>query len=145
MAALLLLYIVVAGQRAVLLFASGDAVGIAMGIALGVLPLIALWLLWRELSFGLRSQRLVRLLEAQGALPVDDMPHRASGRPLRDAADLQFPRYREEAERHPEAWQSWFRLGLAYDACGDRRRARAAVRHAIDLERGRRPRSAASQ
>jgi hypothetical protein len=135
MAALLLLYIVVAGQRAVLLLASGNPVGILMGVALAVLPLVALWLLWRELAFGMRSGHLVRLLESVGGLPGDDMPHRPSGRPLRAAADEQFPRYKAEAEEHPDDWQSWFRLGLAYDACGDRRRARQAVRHAIDLER----------
>lgn len=140
MAAILLLYIVIAGQRAVLLFASGNPVGIVMGIALAVMPVIALWLLWRELSFGIRSEHLVHLLEAAGGLPVEELPHRASGRPLREEADAEFPKYRAEAEAHPEAWQSWFRLGLAYDACGDRRRARAAVRHAIDLERGHTPR-----
>ena len=32
-------------------------------------------------------------------------------------------------------WRAWLRLGLVYDASGDRRRARAAVRRAIALAR----------
>ena len=34
----------------------------------------------------------------------------------------------------PDDWRAWYRLGLAYDASGDRRRAREAVRRAITLE-----------
>jgi len=37
-------------------------------------------------------------------------------------------------EAHPDDWRAWYRLGLAYDASGDRRRARGAVRQAIQLE-----------
>jgi cytochrome c-type biogenesis protein CcmH/NrfG len=66
---------------------------------------------------------------------VEDLPTRASGRPFRDAADEQFPQYRAEVESAPESWRAWFRLGLAYDASGDRRRAREALRQAIRLER----------
>jgi tetratricopeptide (TPR) repeat protein len=110
-------------------------VGIAMGVALIVLPFIAAWAIGRELLFGARTEKLVRLMAAEGTLPVDDLPHRASGRPLRDAADADFPQYKAEVEAAPESWRAWFRLGLAYDASGDRRRARAALRQAIELYR----------
>jgi len=135
MALLLLVYLVLVAQRAVLLMASGDGVGIAMGVALIVLPFIAAWAIGRELLFGARTETLVRLMAAEGTLPVDDLPHRASGRPLRDAADADFPQYKAEVEAAPESWRAWFRLGLAYDASGDRRRARAALRQAIELYR----------
>ena len=135
MALLLLVYLVLVAQRAVLLMASGDGVGIAMGVALIVLPFIAAWAIGRELVFGARTEKLVRLMAAEGTLPVDDLPHRASGRPLRDAADADFPQYKAEVEAAPESWRAWFRLGLAYDASGDRRRARAALRQAIELYR----------
>jgi hypothetical protein len=137
MAALLLLYLVLVGWRAVLFVASGEPVGIAIGVALIVLPIIGVWALTRELVFGIRSERLVKLLEEQGRLPVEELPTRASGRPLRDAADAEFPRYQAEVDAAPEDWGAWFRLGLAYDASGDRRRARGAIRHAIALERAR--------
>ncbi|MGO4300602.1 tetratricopeptide repeat protein [Leifsonia sp. RAF41] len=135
MALLLLVYLVLVTQRAVLLIATGQPVGIVMGIALFVLPVIAAWAIGRELLFGARTERLVRQLDAEGNLPVEDLPMRASGRPLRDAADEQFPQYRAEVEAAPESWRAWFRLGLAYDASGDRRRAREALRQAIRLER----------
>lgn len=135
MAVLLLLYVLLAGQRAVLLLGSGSAVGVVAGLALIVFPLIALWALWRELSFGFATERLVRRLDAEGGLPVEEAEVRASGRPLREAADAGFPRYQAEVEAEPQSWRAWFRLGLAYDASGDRRRARAALRRAIALSK----------
>lgn len=134
MAVALVAYIVLVGQRAVLLVASGDPIGIAMGVALIVIPLIAAWALGRELWFGVRAQQLGTRLERDGALPEDEVAVRPSGRVLREEGDAVFPAYRAEAEAHPEDWRAWYRLGLAYDAAGDRRRAREAVRTAIKLE-----------
>ncbi len=134
MAVLLVLYIVLVGQRAFLLLASGDPVGIVMGLALIVLPVVAAWALGRELWFGFRAEALARRLEREGGLPDEQVSVRPSGAVLRDEADALFPAYRAAAEASPESWQAWYRLALAYDAAGDRRRARAAVRHAIRLE-----------
>ncbi|GAA3622241.1 hypothetical protein GCM10022200_00440 [Microbacterium awajiense] len=134
MAVLLALYIVLVGQRAVLLVLSGDPVGIAMGVALVALPIIAAWALGRELWFGHRATRLGRMLDAEGGLPEIDVAVRPSGRPVRDEVDALFPEFRADAEQHPDDWRSWYRLGLAYDGAGDRRRAREAVRTAIRLE-----------
>lgn len=140
MAALLALYIVLVGQRAVLLLASGEPAGVAMGVGLIVLPLIAAWALGRELWFGVRAQQVGRRLESEGGLPEDDVAVRPSGRVVREDADAVFPAYRADAEAHPDDWRAWYRLGLAYDAAGDRRRAREAVRTAIRLERSERAR-----
>jgi cytochrome c-type biogenesis protein CcmH/NrfG len=135
MAALLALYIVFVAQRAVLLVLTGEPVGVAMGIALIVLPIIASWALWRELTFGSSASRLARRLEEESALPEESVDLSPSGRPDRAEADALFPRYREAVEEAPDDWRAWFRLGLAYDGAGDRRRARQAVRTAISLER----------
>jgi ABC-type nickel/cobalt efflux system permease component RcnA len=135
MAVLLVVYLVLVGQRAVLLMISGQLAGVIMGIALIILPLIAVWAIWREIMFGVHTEKLVHILEAEGGLPVDDLPHRTSGRPVRDAADAEFPRYRTEVEEQPQSGRAWFRLGLAYDASGDRKRARHALREAIRLYR----------
>lgn len=134
MAALLVLYLALVAQRAWLLLTSGEPVAIAMGVALLVLPVLAAWALARELWFGIRAQTLGRRLETEGGLPDEAVAVRPSGRVLRSEADALFPAYRADAEAHPEDWRAWFRLGLAYDAAGDRRRARAAVRQAIRLE-----------
>ena len=136
MALLLVIYIALAGQRAVLLFEAGSAVGIVAGSALIVFPLLAIWALARELMFGWHTERLVKRLAAEGALPVESAVT-GSGRPVRAIADEEFPRYKAEVEAEPESWRAWFRLGLAYDASGDRRRARWALREAIKLSRGR--------
>ena len=135
MAVLLALYIALVAQRAWLLLVSGQPVGVAMGVALIVLPIIAAWALWRELAFGFGTQRLARRLEADDALPTEQLDVRPSGRPDRAQADALFPAYRAAVEQHPEDWRAWFRLGLAYDGAGDRSRARAAMRTAIRLER----------
>lgn len=137
MAVLLAVYIALVGLRAVQLVTTGEPVAVAMGGALIVLPIIAVWALWRELMFGVRSQDLVKRLEGEGALDLG-IPHRPSGRSDRDAADAAFSRFRAAAEAEPDSWRAWLRLGLAYDAAGDRRRARGAVRRAITLERAER-------
>ena len=112
---------------------SGQPVLIIMGLALVILPVVGAWALFRELRFGIVSARLVRQLEHEGNLPVDDLPHTPSGRTVRAAADEEFPAFAAEVDAAPESWRAWFRLGLAYDASGDRKRARESIRTAIAL------------
>jgi cytochrome c-type biogenesis protein CcmH/NrfG len=138
MAVLLAGYIVLVAQRAWLLLAGGEPIAVAMGLALVVLPAIAAWALGRELWFGVRAEGLARRLESDGGLPVEPVSVRPSGRIVRQDGDAVFPTYRAEVEEHPDDWRAWYRLGLAYDAAGDRRRAREAVRTAIRLETGQR-------
>ena len=135
MSALLVLYLVLVLQLAIRLIAVDNAISKVLGIALLVLPLLGAWALVAEILFGLRTQRLVRQLDVAGELPVDSLPKRTSGRPERAAADAEFPRYKAEVEADPGSWEAWFRLGLSYDASGDRPRARRSLRRAIALER----------
>lgn len=135
MAVLLVLYIVIAGRQAWIMLSSNTVVGWVGGLALVVFPLIAIWALWRELEFGWRTERLVKVLDAEGGLPVETAAVSAIGRPSRADADAEFPVYQAAVEAEPESWRAWFRLGLAYDASGDRRRARWALRQAIRLSR----------
>ncbi|MFI5708149.1 hypothetical protein [Kribbella sp. NPDC051620] len=120
------------GWRGVLLIGTGDAVAVVLGIAVLVIPLVGLYLVWRELQFGRRTEALAKELAESGGLPVDDLPRRPSGRIDRAAADAAFTKYKEEAEAAPDDWRVWFRLSTAYDAAGDRRRARASMRTAIE-------------
>jgi hypothetical protein len=136
MAALLLLYLVLVMRYAIVLIGTDVAAARAMGIALAVLPLLGAWLLYSELLFVVRGERLVKTLGDLGELPVDDLPRLPSGRIDPKAADEQFPSFQAEVETTPNDWKAWTRLGLAYDASGDRRRARWATRQAIRLERG---------
>jgi uncharacterized membrane protein YccC len=131
LAAIFVAYAVLLGWRGVLLIGTGDAVAIGLGVAVLIIPLLGAYLVWRELQFGRRTEALARELEAAGGLPVDDLPRRPSGRIDRPAADAAFGRYKAEAEAAPDDWRVWFRLSTAYDAAGDRKRARASMRTAI--------------
>lgn len=138
MAAVFALYIWLLGGRAVALVAAGidqgEPVALIMGIAMIVFPLLGLWALGRELWFGWRADRLARTLEQEGGIPEEQVELRPSGRVVRQDADALFPSYREAVEQAPDDWRAWFRLSVVYDAAGDRKRARDAVRTAIRLE-----------
>lgn len=132
-------YLVLAAVLGIRLIASGSAVGAALGVAVLVVPLVGSWVVWRELRFGAAAARLAQELEAAGRWPTEDLPRRPSGRPERGAADALFARRRTEVDATPDDWTAWFRLGLAYEDAGDRRRARAALRHAVSLHHDRSP------
>ncbi|MGL5829166.1 MAG: hypothetical protein ACRC0L_06305, partial [Angustibacter sp.] len=117
----------------------GSPVATLFALGLLGLPVLIGWGLWREVQFGRAAGRLADELARLGRLPVDDLPRRPSGRIIRSAADAAFPAAQAEVTAAPEDWASWYRLALAYEACGDRRRARQAVRTAIARHRGDRP------
>lgn len=136
LAAVFVAYAALLGWRGVLLIGTGDPIAVGLGIAVLVIPVLGAFLVWRELQFGRRTEVLARELEATGGLPVDDLPRRPSGRIDRAAADEAFEKYKAEAEAAPGDWRVWFRLSTAYDAAGDRRRARATMRTAIAQHEG---------
>jgi hypothetical protein len=135
MAALLVLYLVFALRYGIVLLGVGQPVAIGLGIGMLVLPLLALGLTAAEVVFAIRAEALGRRLEAEGGLPTEELPLTASGRIERSAADALFPAYKAAVEADPENWRPWYRLALAYDAAGDRRRARWATRTAIRVSR----------
>ena len=135
MAALLVIYLVFVTNYALVLIGIDNGYAKGLGIALIVLPVLGAGVLAADLVFVVRGERLVKRLGAEGGLPVDDLPRLPSGRADPVAADLEFPRYQAEVEGAPGSWRAWLRLGLAYDASGDRRRARWATRKAIALAR----------
>ncbi|HTL40073.1 MAG TPA: hypothetical protein VL294_01210 [Pseudolysinimonas sp.] len=135
MAALLVLYLVFALRYGTLLIGTGTPVGAGIGLALLVFPLIAAGALVAELVFTVRADRLGARLDAEGGIPDLDLPTLPSGRIDRAAADAVFPQFQKAVEDDPENWRTWYLLGLAYDAAGDRRRARWAIRQAIRRSR----------
>ena len=136
---LLVFYLVVSFQRSILLLTDSNPAAKAIGAAYLVLPIVGAWAMIRELMFGARTEQMAKVLEAEGGLPVDELPRTPAGRIVRSAADLEFEKYKAEAEAAPEDWRSWFRLSCAYDAAGDRKRARASMRDAVRLFRGKVP------
>jgi len=126
-------YLALAGARGVALVTSGQLVAVVLGVAVLVVPFIGAWVVWREVSFGYAMQQMGRRLLEEGDLPVDDFERMPSGRILRDDAERFFLAERERVEMNPDDWRAWYRLGLAYDAGRDRRRAREAMRRARSL------------
>ena len=131
--ALLGLYVWLVAARGIALLRTGEPVGIGLGLAVLVLPLLAMWVVFREWQLASRVQRMADVLAAAGRLPVDRLPRSAGGRIDRTAAMEAFEGARETAENRPEDWEAWYHLAFAYDAGGDRRRARAALRTAAGL------------
>jgi cytochrome c-type biogenesis protein CcmH/NrfG len=142
LAAVLVVYFVLAGGRGVVLIQQGTPVTVAFGLAILVLPAIGGWFLWHTTRFARSADRLARELEAEGGLPVDELKRTPSGRIDRDSADAVFTRRKAEAEAEPDDWRTWFRLAIAYHDARDTPRARKAMQRAIALHDGRRPRGA---
>ena len=133
--AVLAFYCVMVGTYAVALVRDGGIVPVLLGFALFISAGLAIGLALREIQFGRRTAVLGAQLAAEGGLPADELPRRPSGRVDRAAADSIFEQRKAEAEADSENWRTWFRLALAYDAAGDRTRARSAARHAVALYR----------
>lgn len=132
----LVVYFGFVAHRGVVLIRHGTWVSVALGAAALVLPLIGAWFLWHSTRFAQQASRLARELDAEGGLPVDDLPRAPSGRVDRDAADAVFAERRKEVEASPGDWRTWFRLAVAYHDARDTARGRHAMRRAIDLHAG---------
>ncbi|SOX53182.1 hypothetical protein MAAFP003_1852 [Mycobacterium ahvazicum] len=133
--AAMLLYFVLLGRLAVAMIASGRAAAVGLGLAVLIMPVIGLWAMISTLRAGLAHQKLARLIAEEGMeLDAGELPRRPSGRIQRDAADALFATVRTEVEAHPDDWRHWYRLARAYDYAGDRRRAREAMKTAVELE-----------
>lgn len=130
-------YLTVVGPRATILMQSERADARLVGAAVVALPALGAWLVWRETRFGSAVERLRDELAASGRLA----PEAAwAGRRLDPEVDpsrfaIMFAARRLEVEAAPDDWAAWYRLGLAYDAAGDRRNGRAALRRAVMLSR----------
>ena len=132
MLALTLFYVLTLLGRGIILLQEPSLIAIAMGLAILVLPLVALWALFAELQFGLKAQRLSRRFIALD-IPGLDLDLRASGKATKDSANKELERIQDAVNRDPENWSLWFQLGEAHDAVGERKNARAAIRKAILL------------
>ncbi len=133
MSALVVLYLALMGQQGYYFLIQDNLVPKAMGFFILILPVFGFWGILRELRFGLAIEKLGRKLEAEDAWPRFKFGFMPSGRANKNEALQEFPDYKQRAESDPENWRSWFALGLIYDACGNRKLARKAMRKAIAL------------
>jgi hypothetical protein len=134
----LIVYFVLLGWRGIQLIGSGSVAGIGLGVGVIALPLIGAWLIYATLRAGLEHQKLAAIMAEEGReLDISHLPHRASGRMERDAADELFARVKAEWEADPTDWRNTYRIARAYDYAGDRGRARAMMKRAVAQFHGR--------
>lgn len=131
--AVLIFYFLVLGDRGLTMVLDGRPAFVLLGIGVLVLPLIGIWIMWKEYSFGSATQRLGEEMERDGALAVDDLPRTEKGRIDRGAADAEFERRRADVDASPADWAAWYRLAVAYGDAGDNARGRRAMRQSIRL------------
>jgi len=136
MSALVVMYLALLGQKGYLFLVEPNPVAKVMGIAILGLPLIGAWTIYRELRFGMAVEKLGAQLEAEDAWPRFKFKVLPSGRANKAEALQEFQEYKDAALADENNWRNWFALGLIYDACGDRKRARSAMRKAIERSQG---------
>jgi hypothetical protein len=128
-----IIYLILMTNQAVTLILVDNWIAKVMGFALFGLPAVGIWSIVRELKFGLQVESLAKSVREENVWPRFELDLKPSGRPIRSSAEKVFAEYAELAEKAPDDWHSWFNLSLAYDASGDSRRARGAMRTAIAL------------
>lgn len=116
-------------------FTAGDPVALVLGIAVMVIPVLGIYLVWREINFAGKVQRLADELAARGQLP-GALELTPGGRVVAAAAAEEFRRCSALVAEQPRDAAAWYAMALAYDAGRDRTRARAAMRYAVALHQG---------
>ena len=125
-----LTYVFMLGGRALTMLSESSPIAIAMGIGMAVFPIVACWAIWREIRFGMQAERITRqALEMN--IPELELELRPSGRATKESAAKAFDLVKEKFDE--SQWTQWLLLSEAYEASGDRKRARESMRKAISL------------
>lgn len=124
------IYIAIALWRGIVLIQDGRIDVLLLGAAAMGIPLVGAWAVIREVRFGFAVQQMGRACDPE--LLIDDLPRTEGGRIDRAAADAQFIVRRDLALAEPDNWQRWYAVAVAYDAAGDRTRARRTMRQALE-------------
>lgn len=90
--------------------ASGDPIAIGLGLAVLILPVLAGWLVWREVRFGFHMQELGSRLTVEDEHTLEERLARA--------------------QANPDDWEAWYWAGVGLYDAGDKKQARAALEHA---------------
>ena len=136
MGLLTLVYVALLANTGFKLLTMESAIAKSMGLLILVFPIFAVWLTAMEFRFGLQLEKLSKRIEIAGQWPVLAFEFRPSGRATKASAAEVFADCAKKVAADEGNYLNWFALGLAYDASGDRRRARAAMRRAMKLSRG---------
>ena len=135
MGLLTLVYVALLANTGFKLLTMESAIAKSMGVLILVFPVVAVWLTAMEFRFGVQLENLSKRIEVDGQWPELAFEYRPSGRATKESAALVFAECAKKVAADEGNYLNWFALGLAYDAAGDRRRARAAMRRALKLNR----------
>lgn len=130
---LLAVFLYAAGTRIVAMFQTGEPIIIAIAVAVTLILIAILWAIYKEWRMAFTVQKMGEELASRGELPVDDLPRSPGGRIDREAAKAQFDSLRTTTQADVDNWSAWYNLAFGYDAAGDRKRAREALRTAARL------------
>lgn len=133
----LTLYIFTVFERAFVLIGLHDPIAKTMGAFLLIFPLLGVYVIYAEMRFAVRANRLIARLSREGALPTDDLPLRPSGKADREVATQRVDDLAAAVEQAGDrvTWQDLLRLGLMQDAAGRRSDGRRTIVQAIRVER----------
>ncbi|NBQ98239.1 MAG: hypothetical protein EBU12_08515, partial [Microbacteriaceae bacterium] len=97
MAALVLMYVALLGQKGYLFLLEANPVAKVIGGSILVIPVVGAWAIYRELRFGLAIEKLGKLLENEGNWPRFRFGVLPSGRANKAEALQEFQEYKDAA------------------------------------------------
>lgn len=130
MTLLALTYVFLLGGRSLTLLADPSPIAIAMGAGMLLFPIVAVWAIWKEIRFGFAAEALTKRAISENLIELN-LDLRPSGRATKESATKAFEDLKQDFDE--TLWTNWFLLSEAYEAAGDRKRARASMRKALLL------------
>lgn len=130
MTLLALTYVFLLGGRSLTLLADPSPIAIAMGAGMLLFPIVAVWAIWKEIRFGFAAEALTKRAISENLIELN-LDLRPSGRATKESAAKAFEDLKQDFDE--TLWTNWFLLSEAYEAAGDRKRARASMRKALLL------------
>ena len=118
--------------RGIVLIQDPNPIAMVMGFAILFFPLLAIWVLFSEIRFGMRLDRLGKQL-AESSISIPEYELRPSGRADVESGKAVFEEISSRISGDEENPLLWLLLADSYDKLGDRSRARKAGRKAISL------------
>ena len=91
---------------------------------------LVIWFLALEWRLALLVDQMGKELERRDDLPLANITPDVTGKQLEARIRQVFKGLRADIEQDPENWRTWYHAAFAYNAMGDRKNARTALREA---------------
>ena len=127
---ILAVYLVFAAWRGFDLLLVDDPAVRALGVSVLVLPLLGVILVVREIKFGKLSYEMGQEI-SEHLLPKKDFTEEEKRNFLDQAI--------ERTKNGMDNWANWYSVALAYDVLNERKLAREAMQHSVQLYQAAKP------